>query len=43
MPSDFYYAGNVSSNQFFSGVTYTVYLNTQNSNCTPTIVGQFQT
>ncbi len=41
--SDFYYAGNISSGQFFSGVTYTVYLNTQNSNCTPTALGQFQT
>lgn len=42
-PSDYYYAGNVSSGQFFSGVVYTVYLNTQNSNCAPTPIGQFQT
>jgi hypothetical protein len=42
-PSDYYYAGTVSSSQFFSGVTYTVYLNTQASNCTPTPIGQFQT
>ncbi len=41
--SDFYYSGGVNSNQFFSGVTYTVYLNTQSSNCTPTPIGQFQT
>ena len=41
--SDFYYAGNVNSGQFFSGVTYTVYLNTQNSNCSPTPIGQFST
>lgn len=41
--SDYYYAGNVNSGQFFSGQTYTVYLNTQNSNCTPTPIGQFQT
>ena len=41
--SDYYYAGNTNSGQFFSGVTYTVYLNTQNSNCTPTPIGQFQT
>jgi hypothetical protein len=41
--SDYYYAGSVNSGQFFSGVTYTVYLNTQNSNCAPTPIGQFQT
>lgn len=41
--SDFYYAGNVNSGTVFSGVTYTVYLNTQNSNCAPTPIGQFQT
>ena len=41
--SDFYYAGNVNSGTVFSGVTYTVYLNTQNSNCSPTAIGTFQT